>query len=113
MVVPYTSGNQYLWNALRWQTQDPVCQRLRADPVDQQVVGAFFEALAPAALDLYAPARAQRRQQQGAVDRAQPYTLPRLAQAAAQARRRYEEVDPAYRLVAAALEQRWEAALQA
>jgi hypothetical protein len=90
-----------------------VCQRLRADPVDQQGVGAFFEALAPAELDLYEHAREQHRQQQVEVDRAQPYTLQRLEHAAEQARRRYEEVAPAYRLVAAELEQRWEAALQA
>ena len=32
MVVQYKGGNQYLCNALRWQAQDPVCQRLRADP---------------------------------------------------------------------------------
>jgi DNA invertase Pin-like site-specific DNA recombinase len=112
MVVQYKGGNQYLCNALRWQAQDPVCQRLRAAPVDQPVVSAFFEALAPAALDLYAHAREQRRHQQVAVDRAQHDTLQRLAYAADQARRRYEAVDPAYRLVAAALEQRWEVALQ-
>src|SRR2546428_3464397 len=113
MVVQYQGGNQYLGNALRWQAQDPVCQRLRADPVDRQVVDAFFEALTPAALDLYEHAREQRRQQQVEVDRAQHYTLQRLEHAAEQARRRYEEVDPAYRLVAAELEQRWGAALQA
>ena len=113
MVVQYKGGNQYLCNVLRWQAQAPVCQRLRADPVDQQVVDAFFAALAPAELDLYEHAREQRRQQQVAVDRAQHYTLQRLEHAADQARRRYEEVDPAYRLVAAELEQRWEAALQA
>jgi DNA invertase Pin-like site-specific DNA recombinase len=112
MAVQYKGGNQYLCNALRWQAQAPVCQRLRADPVDQQVVGAFLAALAPVELDLYAPAREQRRQQQVEVDRAQHYTLQRLEYAAAQARRRYEAVDPAYRLVAAELEQRWEAALQ-
>ena len=112
MVVQYKGGNQYLCNALRWQAQAPVCQRLRADPVDQQVVGAFFAALAPAELDLYEHAREQRRQQQVEVDRAQHYTLQRLAYAADQARRRYEAVDPAYRLVAVELEQRWEVALQ-
>jgi DNA invertase Pin-like site-specific DNA recombinase len=113
MVVQYKGGNQYLCNALRWQAQAPVCQRLRADPVDQQVVSAFFDALAPAELDLYEHALEQRRPQQVEVDRVQHYTLQRLEHAADQARRRYEEVDPAYRLVAAELEQRWEAALQA
>ena len=42
MVVQYKGGNQYLCNALRSQAQAPVCQRLRADPVDQQVVAAFL-----------------------------------------------------------------------
>jgi hypothetical protein len=81
--------------------------------VDQQVVAAFFDALAPAELDLYEQALAQRQQQQAELDRAQRYSLQRLEYEADQARRRYEQVDPAYRLVAAELERRWEAALQA
>jgi DNA invertase Pin-like site-specific DNA recombinase len=113
MAVQYKGGNEYLCNYLRSQTQAPVCQRLPADPVDQQVVGAFFDALAPAELDVYDHALAQRRQQQLEVDRAQHYTLQRLEYEAERARHRYEQVDPAYRLVAAELEQRWEAALQA
>jgi len=110
MAVQYKGGTQYRCNYWRSQAQAPVCQRLRADPVDQHVIEAFFDALAPAELDLYADAIEPRRQQQMAGDRAQHYTIQRLEHAAAQARRRYEEVDPAYRLVAAALECRWEAA---
>src|SRR5499426_3595061 len=113
MVVQYKGGNQYLCNYLRSQAHAPVCQRLPADPVDQQVVAAFFDALAPAELDLYEHALAQRQQQQAALDQAQRYSVQRLEYAADQARRRYEQVDPAYRLVAAELERRWEAALQA
>src|SRR5215467_7146003 len=113
MMVQYKGGNEYLCNYLRGQTQAPVCQRVPADPVDQQVVTAFFEALAPAELDLYDHALAQRRQQQQEVDRAQQYALQRLEYEADRARHRYEQVDPAYRLVAAELERRWEAALQA
>ena len=113
MMVQYKGGNEYLCNYLRGQTQAPVCQRLPADPVDQQVVAAFFEALAPAELDLYDHALAQRRQQQQEVDQAQQYALQRLEYEADRARHRYEQVDPAYRLVAAELERRWEAALQA
>ncbi len=113
MAVQYKGGTQYLCTYLRSRTQAPVCQRVRADPVDQYVVNAFFDALAPAELDLYEQALEQRRQQHLEIDRAQHYTLQRLEHAADQARRRYEEVDPAYRLVAAELERRWEAALQA
>src|SRR5712691_3239702 len=113
MTVQYKGGNQYLCTYLRSQAHAPVCQRLPADPVDQQVVVAFFDALAPAELDLYAQALAQRRQQQAELDQAQRYSVQRLEYAADQARRRYEQVDPAYRRVAAELERRWEAALQA
>jgi DNA invertase Pin-like site-specific DNA recombinase len=113
MVVQYKGGNQYLCNYLRSQAHAPVCQRLPADPVDQQVVAAFFDALAPAELDLYEQALAQQRQQQAELDRAQRYSVQRLEYEADWARRRYEQVDPAYRLVAAELERRWEAALQA
>src|SRR6266568_3715059 len=113
MTVQYKGGNQYLCTYLRSQAHAPVCQRLPADPVDQQVVMAFFDALAPAELDLYEQALAQRRQQQAELDQAQRYSVQRLEYAADQARRRYEQVDPAYRLVAAELERRWEAALQA
>src|SRR5215470_2670647 len=113
MAVQYKGGNQYLCNYLRSQAHAPVCQRLPADPVDQQVVAAFFDALAPAELDVYAQALAQRQQQQADLDRAQRYSLQRLEYEAEEARRRYAHVDPAYRLVAAELERRWEAALQA
>ena len=113
MTVQYKGGNQYLCTYLRSQAHAPVCQRLPADPVDQQVVVAFFDALAPAELDLYAQALAQRQQQQAELDQAQRYSVQRLEYEADQARRRYEQVDPAYRLVAAELERRWEAALQA
>jgi DNA invertase Pin-like site-specific DNA recombinase len=113
MVVQYKGGNQYLCNYLRSQAHAPVCQRLPADPVDQQVVAAFFDALAPAELDVYEQALVQQRQQQAELDRAQRYSLQRLEYEADEARRRYEHVDPAYRLVAAELERRWEAALQA
>src|SRR5215204_651774 len=53
MVVQYKGGTQYLCNSLRQQTQGPVCQRLRADSIDDHVVRLFFEALAPAELDIY------------------------------------------------------------
>ena len=75
-------------------------------------MAAFFEALAPAELDLYEHAL---RATPPAAGRSRPGAalhLQRLEYAAEQARRRYEAVDPAYRLVAAELEQRWEAALQ-
>jgi len=107
MVVQDQGGNQYLCHSLRAQAHAPVCQRLPAAPVDQQVVAAFCDALAPAELDVYAQALAQQRQQQAERDRAQRSSVQRLEYEADGARRRSEHVDPAYRLVAAALERRW------
>src|SRR5713101_7313664 len=88
MTVQYKGGNQYLCTYLRSQAHAPVCQRLPADPVDQQVVVAFFDALAPAELDLYEQALAQRQQQQAELDQAQRYSVQRLEYEADQARRR-------------------------
>jgi DNA invertase Pin-like site-specific DNA recombinase len=52
MVVQYKPKTHYICNFLRQQYQVPVCQYLPADPIDDFVVRAFFEALSPA--ELYA-----------------------------------------------------------
>src|SRR5260370_734876 len=53
MVVQYKGGAQYLCNALRQQSQVPVCQRIPGDAIDDHVVRLFHEALAPAELDVH------------------------------------------------------------
>jgi len=52
MAGQYKGGNEYLCHYLRSQTQAPVWQRFPADPVDQHVVTAFFDAMAPTEIDL-------------------------------------------------------------
>ena len=66
MVVQYKGGTQYLCNSLRQQTQVPVCQRLPGDPIDDHVVRLFFEALAPAELDVYDRVMASLSEETGA-----------------------------------------------
>src|SRR5215218_5670737 len=112
MVVQYKGGTRYVCNALRREYGTPVCQFLPADPVDDVVVNAFFEALSPVELDLYCRAMAQIEQadQQAHNDRHQQ--LRRLRYEAELARRRFERCDPDNRLVADELERRWEAALR-
>src|SRR5882724_2082140 len=63
MVVQYKGGTRYICNYLRQQYHVPVCQYIAADPVDTRVVDAFFQALAPVELDVYAQAVAKRQQQ--------------------------------------------------
>src|SRR5262249_4125738 len=63
MVVQYKGGTAYLCNYLRQQYRVPICQYVPADPVDVQVVAAFFEALSPIELDGSTQAMATQRQQ--------------------------------------------------
>src|SRR6266545_3534650 len=97
LVVQYKGRTRYICNYLRQQYRVPVCQYIPADTIDQAVVAAFWEALAPVELDAYA----------------QEQQLTRLRYQAELAQRQFNRVDPDNRLVAAELEQRWEAALRA
>jgi len=113
MVVQYKGGNQYLCNALRWQAQDPVCQRLRADPVDQQVVGAFFEALArlnSTSMSTPASSAASSRSKSTGRSTTPSSGLNMRPSRRAGATRRSTRPTAWWRRK---LEQRWEAALQA
>lgn len=59
MMVQYHHNTYYLCNHLRQQYGVPVCQNIPADPVDQAVIQAFFDALSPVELDVYAHATTQ------------------------------------------------------
>jgi len=112
MVVQYKGGTQYLCNALRQQTQVPVCQRIRGDAIDDHVVRLFFEALAPAELDVHDRVMASLSQEREQVRRARRQQLERLRYQARLAERQFQKADPDNRLVAAELERRWESALR-
>ena len=113
MVVQYKGGTRYICNYLRQQYRTPVCQYIAADPVDTRVVEAFFQALSPVELDIYAQALAKRQQQAERMATAQAQHLERLRYEAAYCERQLRHVDPEHRHVAAALEHAWEVALQA
>jgi len=111
MVVQYKNGTRYLCNYLRQQYHVPVCQYIHADPPDLQVVEAFFQALSPVELDVYAAAVATQQATAQQIAHAQQQQLERFRYQAALAQRQFTRVDPDNRLVAAELEKRWEAAL--
>src|SRR5713226_1199756 len=111
MVVQYKNGTRYLCNYLRQQYHVPVCQYIHADPVDMQVVEAFFQALSPVELDVYAAAVATQQATAQQLLHAYQQYLERLRYEATLAQRQFHRVDPDNRLVAAELEKRWEAAL--
>ena len=112
MVVQYKPKTHYICNHLRQQYQVPVCQYLPADPIDDFVVRAFFEALSPAELDLYDEAAAAIRREAEAIHRARREQIDRLRYQARLAERQFTRADPENRLVAGELERRWEAALR-
>jgi Recombinase/Recombinase zinc beta ribbon domain len=111
MVVQYKNGTRYLCNYLRQHYHVPVCQYIHADPVDRQVVEAFFQALSPVELDVYAAAVATQQATAQQITHAHQQHLERLRYEAQLSQRQFNRVDPDNRLVAAELEKRWEAAL--
>lgn len=88
------------------------CLALRCDLVDQPICQRVLEVLSTTQLELALRAFAELQQRQAAVDHQWQMRLQRSEYEAHLAQRRYEEVDPANRLVAATLEQRWNQALQ-
>jgi DNA invertase Pin-like site-specific DNA recombinase len=113
LVVQYKGGTQYLCTCLRGQHQIPVCQRIRADAVDQWVVDQFFAAFAGSELDLYALALEKTEHEQQRLQKARQQQLQRLHYEAQLAERHFHRADPDNRLVTAELERRWEQALRA
>ncbi len=111
MVVQYKNGTRYLCNYLRQQYHVPVCQYIHADPVDRQVVEAFFQALSPVELDVYAAVVATQQATAQQMTHAHQQHLERLRYEVQLSQRQFNRVDPDNRLVAAELEKRWEAAL--
>ena len=84
-----------------------------ADTIDQAVSQRILEVLQPEQIEIALRAVQELERRSQAVDQQWRMRLERLEYQAQLAQRRYEEVDPANRLVAATLEQRWNEALQA
>lgn len=111
MVVQYKGGTRYLCNFLRQKYHVPVCQHIPGDSVDPYIVEAFFQALAPIELDVYGRAVATQQDTINQLSHASLQHLERLRYEAQLAERQFLRVDPDNRLVAAALEKRWNEAL--
>ena len=113
MLVEYQHGLRYVCDYRRRHFQGPVCQYIPGMAVEKQVVAAFLDALSPAELDAYERAVESQSSADAAIEQAHQQQLQRLRYEAELAQRQFYKVDPDNRLVAAELERRWEAALQA
>ncbi len=112
MRVRYRDKPAYVCESQKNQFDEPRCQFFPYAHVDQAVVAAFLAALEPAAVELALAATEQIQQQGQALARQWQQQLERAGYEVAVAQARYEQVDPAMRLVAVELERQWEEKLQ-
>jgi len=113
LVVQYKNSPQYLCRFLKVQGSDPLCQRLQANALDDQVVRCFFEALSAADINVSARLLAEGDRARDRLLAARRQELERLHYQAHLAERQFQRSDPDNRLVTAELERRWEEALRA
>ena len=88
------------------------CQMMSSTPVDSAVVEQFLAAVTPAQVDVALRTLDAYESEQIEVRRQRQMQLEHAEYEVEIARRRYEKMDPANRLVAAELESRWEQALK-
>lgn len=89
------------------------CQSMTSKPIDEGVVSLLFEALAPAQITIALQAVEQLEQERQALRQQWEQQLDQARYEVQLAQRQYDAVDPAYRLVAAELERRWNDKLEA
>jgi DNA invertase Pin-like site-specific DNA recombinase len=90
----------------------PLCQGLAGRPLDELVTAQVLAALEPAALELSLAAADDLQQERARLHQVRQQELERAGYEAERARRQYDAVEPENRLVARALERRWEEALK-
>lgn len=111
------NGGIYPLYECNWRRREGVatssCMMLRADLLDRTICARALAALVPEQLALAVESVRQLEARDHAVDQQWQQRIERARYEAQLAERRYEEVDPSNRLVAATLEQRWNDALEA
>jgi DNA invertase Pin-like site-specific DNA recombinase/ribosomal protein L34E len=108
----YRAKPIYVCEAHAQTRAQPRCQRFGVAHVDAAVSALLLQAVQPAQLELALAATQQAEAERQQLHRHWQERLARARYEATLARRRYEQVDPDNRLVAAELERRWEASLQ-
>jgi hypothetical protein len=103
---------RYLCHGGRQSRGSASCQFLGGVGVDRAVSSAVLEAIQPAGIEAAIHAMKQFDQQHDERRRLLELSLEKARYEVDRARRQYDEVDPANRLVAGELEARWNAALE-
>jgi hypothetical protein len=109
-----TNGSRsvYVCNSGQLHHGETACQRMPGNAIDALVTQRLLAALTPAQIELSLAVVETLERQQEELNRQWQRRLEAARYAAQLAQRRYEQVDPANRLVARSLEQHWEANLQ-
>jgi len=113
LLVRYREKPAYVCEADTRQRGQPRCACFPHDHVDQAVAAAFLEAVQPGRVEVALAAMHELAEERQALVRQAEQQRERVRYEAALARTRYEQVDPAMRLVAAELERAWEEKLAA
>jgi hypothetical protein len=114
MAIQYKENNNpyFTCSALRCQRGEPMCQSFGGNELETLIVRQVLSAMEPAAIELSLKAAECIESDRQRLDQHHRQTAERATYEAELARRRYEEVDPSNRMVAAELERRWESSLQ-
>ncbi len=114
MAVQYKENNNpyFTCSAARCQLGDPLCQSFGGKELETLVVRQVLSAMEPASIELSLKAAECIDSDHQRLEQHHRQTVERATYEAELARRRYEEVDPSNRLVAAELERSWESSLQ-
>jgi len=114
MAVSYKANNNPYFTccAARAQFGARRCQSFGAKELEAMVIRQVLSAMQPASLELSLKAVECVEADQQRLETHHRQNVERATYEAELARRRYEEVDPSNRLVAAELERRWESSLQ-
>jgi DNA invertase Pin-like site-specific DNA recombinase len=113
MYVAYRRRPRYVCTSMKRAFAEPNCAHLDGPSIEAFVVRAFFDAIAPAQLETLDDVLAQRQRERQRLETYYQQQVSHARFAATLARRRYEQVDPAYRLAAAELERDWDDRLRA
>jgi hypothetical protein len=113
MRVAYRPRSRYLCTSMKHAFAEAMCAHLDGSAIEAFVVQAFFNAIAPAQLETLDEVLAQRQRERQRLATYHQHQVSQARFSATLARRRYEQVDPAYRLAAAELERAWDDKLRA
>jgi hypothetical protein len=113
MQTRYTRSLRYHCQRQALDYGTPSCQGLAGEPLEQLVAEQILQVVTPAGLELSLRATAEFQRQRAVLEKQWQLRLERARQDTARVHRQYDAVEPENRLVARALERRWEEALLA